>query len=61
MDFFLSHSLLNFSIPILGSPSLFSSLYTNDSKKLFFIGIFFCTASCLMRGEGKAIHFLTIT
>lgn len=32
---FFSLSLLNFSIPILDSPSLFSSLYTNDSKKLF--------------------------
>lgn len=60
MDFFFSLSL-KFQHPYLGNRSLFSSLYTNDSKKLFFIGIFFCTASCLMRGEGKAIHFLTIT
>lgn len=49
MDFFLSHSLLNFSIPILGSPSLFSSLYTNDSKKIIFIGIFL---HCIMPNEG---------
>lgn len=58
MDFFL---FLNFNVPNSRQP-LFSSLYTNDSKKKsYFYRNFFCTAACLMRGKGKVIHFLTIT
>lgn len=47
MDFFFL--LLNFSIPILDSPSLFSPLYTNDSKNYFYRNFFL---HCSMPNEG---------
>lgn len=48
MDFFFLS--LKFQHPYLGSPSLFSSLYTNDSKKIIFYRNFFL--HCIMPNEG---------